>query len=111
MLRDHAIKAGFDFNHVNSRRDILPIEEGNYGYATINDFIIDYANFAVAGALRSAGRVCSSSTRIAGQCYARQLHPVIWSSSLRIQDERLRLLFSRRLPAVISHDAEPRPAV
>jgi Carboxypeptidase regulatory-like domain/TonB dependent receptor-like, beta-barrel len=70
MLRDHTIKAGFDFNHVNSRRDNLPFEEGNYTYSTINDFIIDYANVAAAGALRGAGSVCSSSTRIAGQCYA-----------------------------------------
>ena len=34
----------------------LPYEEGSYTYATLNDFIIDYANFAAAGALRAAGR-------------------------------------------------------
>ena len=69
-LRDHIIKAGFDFSRVNSLQDTLLYEEGGYTYATLNDFIIDYANFTAAGALRAAGRVCSSSARIAGQCYS-----------------------------------------
>ena len=69
-LRDHVIKAGFDFSRVNSLQDTLLYEEGFYNYATLNDFIIDYTNFAAAGALRAAGRVCSSSARIAGQCYS-----------------------------------------
>ena len=54
-LRDHIIKAGFDFSRVNSLQDTLLFEEGGYAYATFNDFIIDYSNFAAAGALRSAG--------------------------------------------------------
>ena len=69
-LRDHIIKAGFDFSRVNSLQDTLLYEEGGYTYATLNDFIIDYTNFTAAGALRAAGRVCSSSARIAGQCYS-----------------------------------------
>lgn len=69
-LRDHIIKAGFDFSRVNSLQDTLLYEEGFYTYATLNDFIIDYTNFAAAGALRAAGRMCSSSARIAGQCYS-----------------------------------------
>jgi hypothetical protein len=69
-LRNHIVKSGFDFNHVTSLRDNLPNEEGNYSYATINDFIIDYVNFASAGVLRAAGTICSGSSRIAGQCYA-----------------------------------------
>ena len=68
-LRNHIIKSGFDFSHVNTLRDDLLYEEGGYNYAGINDFIIDYANFAAAGALRAEGRVCSNSARIAGQCY------------------------------------------
>ena len=68
-LRNHIIKSGFDFNQVNTLWDALPLEGGSYTYGTLNDFIIDYANFTAAGALRAAGRVCSSSTRIAGQCY------------------------------------------
>ena len=65
----HAIKFGFDFNNVQDLLDALNSEEGAYAFSTINDFIIDYVNFTTSGALRSAGRVCSGSTRIAGQCY------------------------------------------
>jgi Carboxypeptidase regulatory-like domain/TonB dependent receptor len=68
-LRDHVIKTGFDFSRVSSLEDTLLYEEGFYNYATLNDFIIDYTNFAAAGALRAAGRVCSNPARIAGQCY------------------------------------------
>jgi hypothetical protein len=70
LLGSHVIKAGFEINRVKSVRDMLPNEEGSYTYSTLNDFIIDYANFAAAGALRAADRRCSSSARIAGQCYA-----------------------------------------
>ena len=69
-LRNHLIKSGFDFNHVNTLWDALPYEGGSYTYANLNDFIIDYANFADAGALRAAGSECSGSARIAGHCYA-----------------------------------------
>ena len=70
LLGTHVIKTGFEFNRVTSVRDMLQGEEGSYTYSTLNDFIIDYANFAAAGALRAADRRCSSSARIAGQCYA-----------------------------------------
>ena len=70
LLRTHVIKTGFEFNRVNSARDMLPFEEGSYTYSTLNDFILDDANHAAAGALRAAGRLCSSSARTAGQCYA-----------------------------------------
>jgi hypothetical protein len=66
----HVVKAGFEVNHVKSVRDVLPSEEGNYTYSTLNDFIIDYVNFAAGGALRAADRRCASSARVAGQCYA-----------------------------------------
>jgi hypothetical protein len=70
LLGTHVIKTGFEFNRVKTVRDMLPNEEGSYSYSTLNDFIIDYANFAAAGALRAADRRCSGSARIAGQCYA-----------------------------------------
>jgi hypothetical protein len=69
-LRDHVVKTGFDFSRVNSVRDNLLYEDGGYSYATLNDFIIDYTNFATAGALRAAGRSCSRVPRVAGQCYS-----------------------------------------
>jgi carboxypeptidase family protein len=69
-LEDHIIKAGFDVSRVNGAQDTLLYEQGFYNYATLNDFIIDYTNFATGGALRASGRVCSGSERIAGQCYS-----------------------------------------
>ena len=68
-LRDHTIKSGVDVSHVRTLRDGLYHEGGQYSYATLNDFIVDYANYAAAGALRAAGRMCSTSARPAGQCY------------------------------------------
>jgi hypothetical protein len=70
ILGRHVIKTGFEVNHVNSRRDLLPSEEGGYSYSTLNDFIIDYSNFVGSGTLRAASTPCSTSARIAGQCYA-----------------------------------------
>jgi len=66
----HTIKFGFDLNHVKDLVDNLNSEEGVYAYSTINDFIMDYVNFATNGALRIASRVCSGSSRIAGECYS-----------------------------------------
>lgn len=65
----HTFKFGFDINHVNDVLSNLFTEEGSYSYANINDFIVDYVNFTSGGALRAAGRVCSTSARLAGQCY------------------------------------------
>src|SRR5215471_11957093 len=67
--QNQVIKLGFDFNRVNDLVDNLNTEEGSYSYANINDFIIDYVNYATNGSLRALSRVCSSSARIAGQCY------------------------------------------
>jgi outer membrane receptor protein involved in Fe transport len=66
---NHTLKWGGDFNHVKDLQDNLRNEAGAYSYGNINDFIIDYTNFTSSGALRAAGRSCSSSTRLAGKCY------------------------------------------
>ena len=67
--QNQVIRFGFDFNRVSDLVDNLNTEEGSYAYANINDFIIDYVNYATNGSLRALGRMCSSSARIAGQCY------------------------------------------
>ena len=110
-LRDHVIKAGFEVNRVTTRRDILPSEEGRYLYTTLNDFIIDYANFTADGALRAAGRSCSNSARIAGQCYSGNYSQWFGRSAFTFTTQRLRSLCSGRVPAVVSCDVESRPAV
>ena len=80
---------------MNTLWDALPYEEGSYTYANLNDFIVDYANFAAAGALRAAGSMCSSSARIAGHCYAGNYNQSFGRSAFAIHDERVQLLFSR----------------
>jgi outer membrane receptor protein involved in Fe transport len=65
----HTIKFGADINHVKDILDQLFTEAGAYTYGNINDFIVDYTNFTSAGALRTAGAVCSTGTRVAGLCY------------------------------------------
>jgi len=66
---NHTFKFGGDFNRVRDLQDSLFTEAGSYSYANINDFIVDYTNFTSSGALRTASKLCSSSTRIAGKCY------------------------------------------
>ncbi|HYY56814.1 MAG TPA: carboxypeptidase regulatory-like domain-containing protein [Pyrinomonadaceae bacterium] len=66
---NHTFKFGADINHVKDVNDNLFQEAGVYSYSTLNDFLVDYANFTGGGALRTAGRQCATSTRIAGQCY------------------------------------------
>ena len=66
---NHTIKFGADINHVKDILDQLFTEAGAYTYSNVNDFIVDYANFTSAGALRTAGGQCATSTRIAGRCY------------------------------------------
>jgi hypothetical protein len=66
---NHTFKMGGDFLRTNDVLDNLFQEGGVYSYNNINDFIVDYTNFTSSGALRTAGRVCSTSTRLAGQCY------------------------------------------
>lgn len=66
---NHTIKFGGDFLRTNDVLDNLFQEGGVYSYSNINDFIVDYTNWTTNGALRAAGRVCSTSTRLAGRCY------------------------------------------
>jgi outer membrane receptor protein involved in Fe transport len=66
---NHTVKFGYDLNRVREIYDQLFTEAGSYAYGNINDFILDYVNFTTGGALRTAGKVCSTSTRIVGKCY------------------------------------------
>ncbi|HEX6283676.1 MAG TPA: TonB-dependent receptor, partial [Pyrinomonadaceae bacterium] len=66
---NHTIKFGGDFLRTNDVLDNLFQEGGVYSYSNINDFIVDYTNWTTGGALRTAGGVCSTSTRLAGRCY------------------------------------------
>jgi hypothetical protein len=65
----HTLKFGFDYNHVNDLLDNLQFESGSYNYANFNDFVVDYLNARQNGALRTAGVLCATSTRLAGKCY------------------------------------------
>ncbi|HSK63062.1 MAG TPA: TonB-dependent receptor, partial [Pyrinomonadaceae bacterium] len=66
---NHTIKFGGDYLRTNDVLDNLFQEGGVYAYNNINDFIVDYTNWTTGGALRTAGGVCSTSTRLAGRCY------------------------------------------
>jgi Carboxypeptidase regulatory-like domain/TonB dependent receptor len=72
---NHTFKFGTDVNRVRDIDDNLFTGAGAYTYSNINDFIVDYVNFATGGALRTAGRTCFtqatpvSNTRLAGKCY------------------------------------------
>lgn len=66
---NHTFKFGGDFLRTNDILDNLFQEGGVYSYNNINDFIVDYTNWTTNGALRTAGKVCSTSTRLAGRCY------------------------------------------
>jgi outer membrane receptor protein involved in Fe transport len=65
----HTFKFGTDINRVHEVYDELFTEAGSYVYGNVNDFIVDYVNFTSGGALRTAGKVCATSTRLAGRCY------------------------------------------
>jgi len=66
---NHTLKWGGDFLRTNDVLDNLFQEGGVYAYNNINDFIVDYTNWTTNDALRTAGGVCSTSTRLAGRCY------------------------------------------
>jgi hypothetical protein len=72
---NHTFKVGTDINRVRDIDDNLFTGSGSYVYGNINDFIVDYTNFATNGALRTAGRTCATqanpaaNTRLAGKCY------------------------------------------
>jgi outer membrane receptor protein involved in Fe transport len=65
----HVVKFGADINRVRDVDDNLFTEAGAYSYSNVNDFIVDYINWTSGGALRTAGKVCATSTRLAGKCY------------------------------------------
>ncbi len=66
---NHTIKFGGELLRNDDLLDNLFQEGGVYAYNNINDFIVDYSNFTSGGALRTAARQCSTTTRIAGLCY------------------------------------------
>ena len=66
---NHTFKFGTDINRVRDIDDNLFTGAGAYTYSNINDFIVDYVNFTTNGSLRTAGALCSTSTRAAGKCY------------------------------------------
>jgi outer membrane receptor protein involved in Fe transport len=66
---NHTLRWGGDINYVKDLQSNLFQEGGAYSYANINDFIVDWVNFTSGGALRTANRVCATSTRLAGKCY------------------------------------------
>lgn len=66
---NHTFKFGGDYLRTKDVLDNLFQEGGVYAYSNINDFIVDHTNWTGGGALRTAGRVCSTSTRLAGSCY------------------------------------------
>jgi len=64
---NHTFKFGTDINRVRDIDDNLFTGSGSYTYANINDFIVDYTNFATSGALRASG-VAAPSTSLTGRC-------------------------------------------
>ncbi len=66
---NHTFKFGTDINRVRDIDENLFTGAGAYTYGNINDFILDYLNFTSSGSLATAGKVCSTSTRIVGKCY------------------------------------------
>jgi hypothetical protein len=72
----HTLKFGADINRVSDLNFALFNESGSYSYTNFNDYLMDYANFAASGALRTASVKCytapASGTpqRFAGQCYS-----------------------------------------
>lgn len=80
----HTFKFGVDINRVRDIDDNLFTGAGSYTYSNINDFLVDYTNFANSGALRATGLLqpagsligkCATAaspatnTRVAGRCY------------------------------------------
>jgi Carboxypeptidase regulatory-like domain len=62
----HTLKFGGDFNHVIDDIQNRGSEAGSYSYNNINDFILDYVNWATP---LPASTVCATSTRLVGRCY------------------------------------------
>lgn len=66
----HTLKFGGDFNHVTDDIQNLRSEAGSYTYPTINDFILDYANYVATTKLASTTQCVSTTTRFVGRCYS-----------------------------------------
>ncbi len=68
---NHTLKFGTDIYRARDIDENLFTGAGAYTYGNINDFIVDYVNFANSGALRTAGVGCftASAGRTAGKCY------------------------------------------
>jgi hypothetical protein len=62
----HTIKFGGDINRVTDDTQNLFTEAGSYAYNNINDFIVDYVNFAQG---LPASTQCATGTRTVGRCY------------------------------------------
>ncbi|PYS80070.1 MAG: hypothetical protein DMF66_00570, partial [Acidobacteria bacterium] len=65
---NHTVKFGADINHVNDLQDNLRNEFGAYSYNNINDFIIDYVNFAIRP-LAATTACATGSGKFRGRCY------------------------------------------
>lgn len=65
----HSIKFGGDINYI--QEDIVNLFRGagSYSYNNINDFIIDYVNFADG---LPGSTTCATSSRTVGRCYTSQ---------------------------------------
>jgi hypothetical protein len=94
---DHTFKWGGDFNYVTDTLDNLFTEEGSYAYSTINDFIVDFANWKSTGALRTAGRPCPQATGVntkaAGQCYNGNYNQGFGPSAFKFRTKDVNLFF------------------
>ena len=62
----HSLKFGGDVNHVVDDIQNRGSEAGSYSYNNINDFIIDYVNWATP---LPANTACATTTRLRGRCY------------------------------------------
>jgi carboxypeptidase family protein/TonB-dependent receptor-like protein len=73
---NHTFKFGTDTSRVSDLNYQLFNESGSYSYTNFNDYLMDYANFAAGGALRTAAVRCYTAPatgtvqRFAGQCYS-----------------------------------------
>ena len=75
---NHTVKWGGDINFVKDIINNLRFSGGEFNYTGgvnaagyyggLNDFIIDYTNFATSGGINTA-TPCYSSTRVVGRCY------------------------------------------
>ena len=67
----HTFKFGADINRVRDLIDNLRFEAGSYSYNNINDFIVDYVNFAsgLPAAVTCPTQNLTGPTKFRGRCY------------------------------------------